>query len=295
MAFFQTQVPIVEGFSARRSILTVRDQTAAERGRPILIAVRVPDSVEYASAIGLDMVRWMKEDLIDILVVGGYFHLNPWETSVALGRRYGVPVYPSLSEPRFRGPSQRVRYSIECYRGRALDAWNAGVDGIYMFNYFNPRSRMWWEVGDPKALETMDQVYPAGTTSVSPVNLWLAGGMEFMNLPVALPEKPVKLVPGRTATIEIPVAAEVNKTSKMTPTVKARLLIDDLEKAKDIEVKLNDQPLVGGDLVGGWLEYAVEPSVVKKGINHLEIAVLPTGDDITLLDAVLEIRYKLVS
>ena len=164
-----------------------------------------------------------------------------------------------------------------------------------MFNYFNPRSRMWWEVGDPKALETMDQVYPAGTTSVSPVNLWLAGGMEFMNLPVALPEKPVKLVPGRTATIEIPVAAEVNKTSKMTPTVKARLLIDDLEKAKDIEVKLNDQPLVGGDLVGGWLEYAVELSMVKKGVNHLEAAVPPTEDNVTLLDAVLEIRYVPIS
>jgi len=40
-------------------------------------------------ANGFDIVRWMKEDLIDLLMVSGYFRLNPWETSVKLGHKYG--------------------------------------------------------------------------------------------------------------------------------------------------------------------------------------------------------------
>ena len=67
---------------------------------PLLISVRVPDSVGFCRAIGLDLERWLAEDLIDMLVVGGYFRLQPWEESVALGHRYGVPVYAGLSESR---------------------------------------------------------------------------------------------------------------------------------------------------------------------------------------------------
>ena len=64
------------------------------------IAVRVPDSVGYCKAIALDLYRWLEEDLIDIMVVGDYFWLQPWERSVELGHKYEVPVYPSLSGSR---------------------------------------------------------------------------------------------------------------------------------------------------------------------------------------------------
>ncbi|UCH35685.1 MAG: family 10 glycosylhydrolase [Armatimonadota bacterium] len=69
------------------------DEVGTKRGRPLLIAVRVPDSVGYAKAIGLDLIRWLDDGLIDIIVGSGYFHLEPWENLVALGKRCDVPVY----------------------------------------------------------------------------------------------------------------------------------------------------------------------------------------------------------
>jgi len=91
-----------------RRIRTMADAEGRKRGRPILIAMRVPDSVEYSKAVGLDLERWLSEGLVDLLVGSGYFQLNPWETLVALGHKYNVPVYPSLDESRVRSDGPTV-------------------------------------------------------------------------------------------------------------------------------------------------------------------------------------------
>src|SRR5690606_14864319 len=85
-----------------RRLREVADAKGQERGRPILISVRVPDSAEYSRAIGLDIQAWLENDLIDMLGVASYFQLNSWKTSADLGHRYGVKVYPSLDESRVR-------------------------------------------------------------------------------------------------------------------------------------------------------------------------------------------------
>jgi hypothetical protein len=296
-----------------RRVRTMADETAARRGRPMLIAVRVPDSVEYCSAVGLDLVRWLKEDLVDLMAVSCYFQLNPWKTSVELGHRYGVPVYPCLSEPRFRKwpESAKVRASKECYHGRALDAWNSGADGIYMFNYFNPRSPLWRELGDRRSLEMMDQIYPAGTMSIAEARGWLAQGQKWLNLPVALPEKPIALAAGGKATIPITVAAAVHEPGTgsfsspghhavhgragkcacpLTPRVALRLLIDDPAKAALLAVKLNGRPLPRGKPNGKWLDFPISPALLRQGANEVELTTAPAAGGVTILDALIEIR-----
>lgn len=62
--------------SRLRRVRTMTDEVGQKRGRPLLIAVRVPDSAGYAKALGLDVPRWLEEDLIDIMVAGGYFWLQ---------------------------------------------------------------------------------------------------------------------------------------------------------------------------------------------------------------------------
>ncbi len=73
---------------------------ASPRGRPILVAMRLPDSAEYCRAIGLDLERWLADDLLDLYIPCSYFQLNDWEYSIALGHKYGVKVYPSLDDVR---------------------------------------------------------------------------------------------------------------------------------------------------------------------------------------------------
>jgi len=100
-----------------------------------IICVRVPDSVEYCYEIGLDIETWLKDELTDILFTTSYMHLNDWEYSARLAHKYDVPVYPSLDESRLGSEWPRhKRNCVRGYYGRIMNVWDAGCDGVFMFN-----------------------------------------------------------------------------------------------------------------------------------------------------------------
>ena len=100
-----------------------------------ITSVRVPDSVEYCYDIGLDIETWLEDELTDILFTTSYSHLNDWEYSARLAHKHGVPVYPSLDESRARSEWPRhKRNSVRGYCGRIMNVWDAGCDGVFMFN-----------------------------------------------------------------------------------------------------------------------------------------------------------------
>ena len=108
-------------------IRRMADEVGQSRGRPILIAVRTPDSVEYCREIGFDLEQWMADDLLDLYMPSGYFQLNDWDYSVVLGHKYGVKVYPSLDESRIKNePGKAMRMTNLAFRGRAADVWVPG-------------------------------------------------------------------------------------------------------------------------------------------------------------------------
>jgi Glycosyl hydrolase-like 10 len=156
------------------------DVVAKERRKPILIAVRVPDSVPFAKGIGLDLVRWMEDDLIDILTGSGYIHLEPWANWAALGHKYDVPVYACLSGSRLGNPSNpEARSDNKEWRDEALRAWDQGVDGIYTFNLFKPADPLFRELGDPELLRTLPRKYKFNRGSKGHQRVWLKGGEKF--------------------------------------------------------------------------------------------------------------------
>jgi hypothetical protein len=167
-----------------RRIRTMTETVARKRGRPMLIAIRIPDSVGYCKAIGIDLIRWLEEDLVDIVTGGGYFHLEPWENLVALGRKYDVPVYACLVKRRIEdGGEPEAQSSLQRWRGEALNAWNAGMNGIYTFNRFDPHDPIFRELGDPELLKTLDRidrtVYVAENCWSKP-ETWLKDGRRFV-------------------------------------------------------------------------------------------------------------------
>ncbi len=160
-------------------VRAMADEVAEKRGRPVLIAVRVPDSLGYSKAIGLDLERWLEDGLIDIVTGGGYFHLELWENLVALGKQYNVPVYACLSASRIVDPSYPEKPgTLEVWRGEALRAWEAGVGGIYTFNRFNPNDPIFREIGDPGILRGLDRVYEYNPGKAQAA--WLKGGEQFI-------------------------------------------------------------------------------------------------------------------
>ena len=141
----------------------------------------------YCKAIGLDLERWLEEDLIDILVGGGYFKLEPWVNLASLGKKHGVPVYACLVSRRVvQGGEPEVETTLEGlkrWRGEALNAWKNGVNGIYTFNRFNPYDRIFRELGDPellKVLERVDQTIYADEKGFADPAHWLQGGRKFL-------------------------------------------------------------------------------------------------------------------
>ena len=260
-------------------IHAMTDEVGRKRGRPVLVAVRAPDSAECSAAIGLDVLRWLKEQWIDVLVVSDYYRLNPWETSVALGRQYDVPVYPSLSESRIRDPEARkVRNSPACYRARAAEAWQAGADGIYIFNYFNPRGPIWRELGDVKTLAGLERVYCASVRGVNPIRSWIPQGERFLHLPTLCPERPLILTAGKPAATEIRLAetlvSSAGSPSPM-PDVQMQVRTDGLSSPAGLKVTFNGQPLSEGRISDKSIFFRVDPKTLRAGANQVEFELKP--------------------
>jgi len=167
-----------------RRVRKMADETGAKRGRPILIACRLPDSIEYCRAIGLDLKKWLEEDLVDIITGCGYFKLEPWLNWAALGAQYDVPAYACFVSRRIMsgGPAE-AETDIRYWRGEALNAWHAGVDGIYTFNEFNPHDQKFREIGDPELLKTkqfINQTAYAGDEGYLNPGYWLKDGRNYI-------------------------------------------------------------------------------------------------------------------
>ena len=177
----QTHCDMMTGLVRR--VRQMVDDVALGRERPMLIAVRVPDSFGYAKGIGLDIECWLQEELIDLLVVGGYFHLQPWEQTIAVGHRFNVPVYPCLSASRL-SPDRFNNLNVtrlHGWRGEASRAWEAGANGIYVFNCFSPNDPIFRELGDPELLQSLDKDYQL---NIGRLDHWLKDGSQFVKHPL---------------------------------------------------------------------------------------------------------------
>lgn len=169
-----------------RRMRAMTESIGRKRNRPMLVAIRVPDSVGYCKAIGIDLVRWLDDDLVDIVVGSDYFKLEPWENLAAFGRKYETPVYACFESRRImNGGRPEETTAIKVWRGEALNAWKAGVDGIYTFNRFNPNDVIFRELGDPALLETLERVdqtvYVADIWSRP--ETWLKDGDKYVQEP----------------------------------------------------------------------------------------------------------------
>ncbi|WP_052362489.1 hypothetical protein [Geminisphaera colitermitum] len=274
-----------------RRIRVMADAEGRRRGRPLLIAVRVPDSAAYAKTIGLDLETWLSGDLLDLLIVGGYFQLNEWTDSVALARKhgagFGIKVYPSLDDarvpdgPKFDAtvPRSTLRMTDAAYRGRAAVAWAAGMDGLYFFNQFNPRRPIWREVGDPATLAPLEKDYFASVRGVGATpmrsNLPLA---PWQTIETLNPLAPRDLLPGQPALARIQLVAPVERPARVFHTLGIRIKDTKANtqiEADAVEVRLNEMLLdrAKAKREGDWLFYPVETEAIRNGLNKVSVTL----------------------
>ncbi len=64
-----------------------------------------------------------------------------------------------------------------------MNAWKAGMDGIYTFNRFDLHDRIFRELGDPELLTTLDRIDQTAfinEESWSKPETWLKNGRQFV-------------------------------------------------------------------------------------------------------------------
>ncbi len=273
-----------------RRIRAMCRKEGERRGRPLLLAVRTPDSFEYGRLIGLDVGTWMAEGLFDFWIPSGYFRLNPWSYSVERAHHQDIKVWAGMSESRVGGGHHRHagRASDPCYRGRALNAWEAGADGVYLFNLFDPQRRVWHELGDPSLLQTLKRRY-----FVSVLGRKNAAGGNYpcdgaRNLPVLNPDDPVEIPDDRIYETNLTLSGIPHNVSPAKQAAYKVQLIIELDRpvalAGDVQLILNGISLPAGRSATDALCWEPDVSQLRNGENLIGIRRKPASVPLRVCD-----------
>ena len=273
-------VQIMNDFVRRVRAMTQR--VGQQRGRPLLVACRVPLSLERALFLGLDLKTWLVEDLADILIGGGGYvpmaMTAQLRDMVQWGHRYGVPVYGCISASRMK----QEQAGIEAWRAAAMNIWHAGADGVYTFNYFpSSRKLVFDQLGSVQTLSGLDKLY-----AIDSIEMGTFGGYQTPGMVV--PDRlPLSVAPGRAVCARLPVGENIVAGTPVGKTCRARLRLrlTNLAAQERVDVAFNDHPLAlsaasiraqsppDGTNGASWIEAPLDPAIVREGDNRIDISL----------------------
>ena len=270
------QIDILTGFQRRVREIAVR--AGERRGRPMLVAARVPMTVKTCKHVGMDIEGWLTEDLLDLLPTGGGYvpFTMPTSELVKLGHKYGVPVYPTISASGMRG-ADGTYGSIEAWRGAASNAWFFGADGMYLFNHFpNTPSEQFKELGDPVTLSKLDKLFAIDNARISEGDL-VQGIEQDQILPKAIPGD------GTALNVVLPVGDDLRKAESQgilnSTVLKAQLT--DPAAVDTVSVTLNGKVIDSAitEKANGWLVFSPKPAAFKQGNNTVSFKLTKPAAD----------------
>ena len=290
-----------------RRVRRLTDERGLERGRPILLAAIVPDSLQLSKNIGLDVETWIREDLIDIVVVGlGYAPFSlPLDEFVDLAHQYGVKVYPCINR---KAPQQVPEELVfEGFRGVAANWYATGADGVFFWNLGTPFVE---KIGDD-LVKTRNRYYAALPELGSPTTLGAKdklfclddGLLSYYQHVSSRPPLPVALQPDVWAQFTLVVADDVEAAARDGSLRMATLKMEftGLTKHDGLTLRLNGQGLSklqaaneGDDSL--QISCELDPSQLKQGNNVLKATLNETapgaGKQARMTQVRLLVRYK---
>lgn len=270
------------------------DEVAAERGRDLKLAVRVPPTLADSERIGLDVRRWMADRLIDTVVAGvGWIPFEmPIAEFVEEARGTGCAVYGCVEGLRPLADDSALRAAAYRY-------WQAGADGVYLYNYFTlPPAwirRMLPQLADPATLDRMSKRYE--TDHSDRISYGGHGGAFRNAVPAAqLPVALTQTSSGRGPVLRIEVADDVGaaRAEGALGRCVLGLTVADFAPLDEFDVLLNGETLAWGtgrtlstgtglvwpSLTGTvGFQYDIDSPPLRKGINEVEVRRKPTSTD----------------
>ncbi|MCK4850000.1 MAG: hypothetical protein KAT11_01550 [Phycisphaerae bacterium] len=151
-----------------RRIRKLCDDVGQQRGRPVRLSARVPDTIELGLRSGIDTAEWLSQGLLDMVTIGGgYAPFGiAWQDIVSHAQKAGIPATACLNHGNFAKDLPRIRAA-------AHRAYRAGVCGLTLWNfwycmdYYHPEGEnpltldFVRELADPESLGTKALAYEA--------------------------------------------------------------------------------------------------------------------------------------
>ena len=267
-----------------RQIRKDLNEIGSQRGKDYLLTARPLDTPSMSIRSGLDVESWLKEGLLDMLMVGGGYlpYASRLKEFIDMAHSYGIPAYPAINH---------LDSPIEA-ASKASNFWALGADGVYVFNYSSDNwkptgetdnfkgafSKVPHQLGSPDTLLGVDKEY-------LPDN--------GLQLPYCghniLPERfPVAIVYG--IPIELVVGDDIHKAATMgiLKDIQLAISVENLETQEEITVKINGNKIPAPDIKrtnDQQFDATVQPSFLRRGIN--EIVIVPGPHSIGRISSVV--------
>ena len=262
-----------------RRIRVMTERVGQRRGRPLLVSCRIALSVGCSLDLGLDIETWLREDLVDMVTVGGGYaclSMAPQVREMAeLIHSYGVPVHACISGSEM----EREHGTVEAWRGAAMNVWRAGFDGVYTFNFFpSAPAERFSQMGSPETLKGLDKLYGVDCMDV-------ANYAGYQRAGIYAPDRlPLTLVAGGTVTAKLPVGEDIvaNAPAGKSTDTCLRLRVSTLAQGDKVSVRINGEALgaatpvepLSAEPAPAWLELDLDPDLVQPGENLIEVQLV---------------------
>lgn len=246
-AFFRVE----EAYSNRylmtdfiRRIREHMDEVGKERGRHLDLLVRVPPTLYDAKRIGLDVETWITEGLVDIVAAGGGF--MPFEQPI----REFVEVAEG-TDCQIYGSFEALRWALDEDLLYALAArfWDAGVDGFYLFNYFNApnewKRRVLGNMVDREKLAHLNKRYELDHSDRVGSKEHHVGAFRYALPWASLPVFMEETQPGGGSVLTLDIADDVEaaKSDDVLRACTLELGFDNLNDDDGLDVRLNGESI----------------------------------------------------
>ncbi|MFP6646429.1 MAG: hypothetical protein VCF24_23125 [Candidatus Latescibacterota bacterium] len=321
-AFFRVE----EAYSNRylmtdfvRQIRQRLDEVGKDRGKHLDLLVRVPSSPYDSKRIGLDIEVWIKEGLVDIVAAGGGFlpFEQPIGDFVEIADGTDCLIYGSFEALRW-ALDEEVLYAL------AARCWEAGVDGFYLFNYFNTpnewKRRVLGNMVDREKLPRLDKRYELDHSDRHSMHSH-SGAFLYATAWASLPVFMEETQPGGGSVLTLDIADDVEgaKADGALTGCTLSLGFDRLAEDDELEVRLNGHEVVREAVShDGWqytifdgqvyhttmtqnteegtlITFDATDAPITKGQNELVVRLIKGKSSlqpVTLKEVRLNIRYK---
>lgn len=253
-----------------------------KRGRPFLLAAKVPETLEGCRVDGLDVATWADLGLVDIFSLGS----RTMDVDIAAFRRItagrNIKLQPCFDDHH---TTDGYRYApIEYLRGIFGNWWQQGADAVETFNWFSCPAVMcaemgvpagpdshrqaYLECGTPESMRGRDKVFVVERRGGYP---WSEG---YFNHNDGAPLPTMLMNDGRVSTFNVDVCDALNVLADEISSVELSVVLFNAAPGDEIEARLNGVVLGSPVVDAQWKDpqiFSPKPQPASGGSGEYKI------------------------